>query len=74
VHDCHRSFRLLGGVQKAEGEASIGVDHRMQLHLADALERTDTKGILALKLPGAALSTCRSLTLRTMLFNIGHLF
>ena len=40
-----RRLRLLGDVQEAEGVGAVGVDHRVQVDPADALERADHEGV-----------------------------
>ena len=45
VQHRHRRLGLLGDVQEAEGVGAEGVDHRVQVDLADALEAADEEGV-----------------------------
>ena len=45
VQDRDRRLGLLEDVQKAEGVGAEGVDHRVQIDPADALERADHEGV-----------------------------
>ena len=46
VQDRDGGFRHPARVQKAEAEATEGVHHRMEVDLADALDRTDKQIVL----------------------------
>ena len=45
MQDRHRGFRLLADVEEAEGVGAVGVDDRVQVDPADALERADHEGV-----------------------------
>ncbi len=52
IEHMNRGYRQLAGVEPSPGVAAIAVQHGLQIHLANPLERTDEEGVDRHQFPG----------------------